>query len=39
MREEAAEGWKAVVVRGVFLMWRDVRSGFGVGGLEWRWWR
>jgi hypothetical protein len=33
MRESEADGWNAVVVRGVRFMWSEVRSGFGVGGL------
>ena len=39
MRESDAEGWKAVVVRGVRLMCRDVRRGLGFGGLGLTWWR
>lgn len=33
MRESEADGWNAVVVRGVRLMWSDVRRGFGFGGF------
>jgi len=39
MRESLGDGWKAVVVSGVFLMWREVRSGFGFGGFGLIWWR
>ena len=39
MRE--SRGWKAVVLRGVPLMWREVRRGFavGAGGDAMMWWR
>lgn len=39
MRESVEEGWNAVVVRGVCLMWSEVSSGLGVGGLGLTWWR
>ena len=39
MRASEGDGWKAVVVSGVRLMWRDVRSGLGLGGVGWMWWR
>lgn len=38
IRESEGDGWKAVVVSGVRLMCRDVRSGLGFGGLGWTWW-
>ena len=39
MRGSEGEGWKRVVVSGVFLTWRVVRRGFGFGGVGWSWWR
>jgi hypothetical protein len=39
MRESEGDGWNAVVVSGVRLMWRDVRSGFGFGGFGFTWCR
>lgn len=39
MRESEADGWKAVVVRGVRLIWRDVSSGFGFDGFGLTWCR
>ena len=39
MRESEADGWNAVVVRGVRLMWSDVRRGFGFGGFGLTWCR
>lgn len=39
MRESEADGWKAVVVSGVRLMWSEVSSGFGFGGLGLTWCR
>jgi hypothetical protein len=35
----SAEGWKSVVVMGVFLTCRVVRRGFGFGGCGCRWYR
>jgi hypothetical protein len=37
MRESEADGWKAVVVRGVRFMCSDVSRGLGFGGLGLTW--